>query len=177
MNPFHWAFDKLYPAIRFYHETVKDNAWFTQITPTLWLGGAPTMPKDYDVLVANGIKAVVDIRTERRDDEAFYAAQGIDYLHINVLDMGVPNSADLTRSVAFIRKYVEQEQPVLIHCAKGRGRSAVTLAAYLMKYHNMSFPEAVAFMKAKRRLVKQEPRHQKSAENWFATQSVDTVSP
>ena len=33
MNPFHWAFDKIYPAIRFYHEKVSDNLWYTQITP------------------------------------------------------------------------------------------------------------------------------------------------
>lgn len=170
MNPFHWAFDKLYPVIRYYHETISGNDWFTQITPQLWLGGAPTKPSDYQFLVDNGIKAVVDIRTERRDDEAFYAEHGVTYLHINVLDMGVPNSADLSRSVAFIREQVEQNRPVLIHCAKGRGRSAVTLAAYLMKYHDMRFDEAVAFMKGKRRLVKQEPRHRKSAEAWIATQ-------
>lgn len=169
MNPFHWAFDKLYPAIRFYHETVKGNEWFTQITPELWLGGAPTTQRDYDVLLKHGIKAVVDIRAERRDDEAFYTREGIAYLHINILDMGVPNSADLTQSTAFIRENVEQGNIVLIHCAKGRGRSAVTMAAYLMKYHEMNFDEAVAFMKSKRRLVKQEPRHRKSAEAWFAS--------
>lgn len=171
MNLFHWAFDKLYPVIRYYHETVKGNAWFTQITPMLWLGGAPTKPTDYDFLVENGIKAVVDIRAERRDDVAFYTEQGIDYLPINVLDMGVPDSADLSRSTNFIDKHVEQGNPVLVHCAKGRGRSAVTLAAYLMKHEGMSFDEAVGLMKGKRRLVKQEARHRKSAEQWLAQQS------
>ena len=170
MKPFHWAFDKLYPVIRYYHETLKGNDWFTQMTPELWLGGAPTTVSDYHFLVDHGIKAVVDVRAERHDDEAFYARQGISYLHVNVLDMLVPTSADLTQSTAFIRKQVEQGNPVLIHCAKGRGRSAVTMAAYLMQYHGMNFDEAVAFMKAKRRLVKQEPRHRQAAETWLASQ-------
>ena len=122
MNPFHWAFDKLYPAIRYYHETISGNDWFTQITPQLWLGGAPTKPSDYQFLVDNGIKAVVDIRTERRDNEAFYAEQGISYLHINVLDMGVPNSAELSLSTDFIHEHVEQGNQILIHCARDHGR-------------------------------------------------------
>lgn len=49
MNLFHQAFDKLYPAIRFYHETIKGNPWFTQITDnaiadTLWLGRCAHRP-------------------------------------------------------------------------------------------------------------------------------------
>ena len=74
LSLFHRGFDKLFPAIRYYYETVRGHAWFTQITPQLWLGGAPAYPRDYQALLDLGINAVVNIRAERDDDVDFYAA-------------------------------------------------------------------------------------------------------
>ena len=42
MSLFHTVYDKMYPAIRFLYERVGRNEWFSEITPELWLGGAPT---------------------------------------------------------------------------------------------------------------------------------------
>ncbi|MEZ4584149.1 MAG: hypothetical protein R3A10_21370 [Caldilineaceae bacterium] len=47
---------------------VRSHEWFTQITPQLWLGGAPVNTRDYAELVRLGINAVVNIRAERDDD-------------------------------------------------------------------------------------------------------------
>ena len=55
----------LYPAIRFTYERVLGHVWFSQITPQLWLGGAPTYGRDFDALLTLGITAVVDMRAER----------------------------------------------------------------------------------------------------------------
>ena len=172
MNPFHWAFDKIYPAIRFYHEKVSDNLWYTQITPedaiheTLWLGGAPTYRRDYQFLVDHGIDAIVDIRDERTSDLAFYAQHGIEQIKLRVPDVTVPQPEILDEGVRWMEEQVAQGRSVLVHCAKGRGRSATLMAAYLMKVHGFSYEQAQALLSGKRRLVKLETRHRKVLEAW-----------
>jgi len=177
MNPFHWAFDKLYPLIRFYHERVSDNPWFSQVAPddgigeTLWLGGAPTYRRDYQFLVDHGINAVVDIRAERTSDLDFYAAHDIEQIKLKVLDVTVPPPEVLDAGVRWMEEQAAQGRSVLVHCAKGRGRSATLLAAYLMKVHRLDYGQAQALLARKRPLVKLEARHQRALEAWLASQT------
>lgn len=173
MNPFHWTFDKLYPGIRYYHEKFNDNPWFSQITPegelreTLWLGGAPTYDRDYQFLVDHGIDAIVDIRDERTSDLVFYAQHGIEQIKLKVPDVTVPPPEILDEGVRWMEEQVAQGRSVLVHCAKGRGRSATLMAAYLIKVHEYSYEQAQALLAGKRRLVKLEVRHQKVLEAWI----------
>jgi protein-tyrosine phosphatase len=57
---------------------------------------------------------------------------------------------------------------VLVHCAKGRGRSATILAAYLMREAGYSYEEARDLLKSKRKLSKLEDRHQLVLQDWIA---------
>lgn len=167
MNPFHYVFDKLFPVIRFVYEKIQRHRWFDKIADGLWLGGAPLYPRDYDYLLNAGIDAVVNIRAERHDDIEFYERHGIDYLQLKVLDILLPPPEILDEGVAYIHKQIQAGNTVLVHCAKGRGRSNTLLAAYLMRHRGMSYEEANRLIKEKRPLSNLQSRHQRALEEWL----------
>lgn len=168
---FHRAFDKLYPLIRFTYERIMSQSWFSQITPQLWLGGAPTYRRDYDFILNHGITAVLNIRAERQDDTALYDRHGITHVQYRVPDVMVPDGVTITDAVAWIKQQVDDGRMVLVHCAKGRGRSATLLAAYLMRQEGMTFGQADTLLSSKRPLTKLESRHQRVLEAWLAEQA------
>ena len=164
----HKGFDRLYPAIRFTYERLLGHIWFSQVTPTLWLGGAPTYGRDYDELLKAGITAVVDMRAERSADQAFFDRHNIAHRQYRVPDVSVPDEGVLTDAVDWIAAQIHDGRVVLIHCAKGRGRSATVLAAYLMDTEGMTFDEVDHLLEAKRPLVKLQDRHRRVLESWMA---------
>ncbi len=168
LSLFHRGFDKLYPVIRFTYERVMHNDWFSEIESGLWLGGAPSLQRDYQFIVDHGINAVINIRAEHADDEVFYAQHDIHHIRFHVPDVGVPDCGMIDEAVRWMKAEASAGRSILVHCAKGRGRSATLLAAYLMDTQGVTFEQARDVMKAKRKLVKLEERHQRVLVEWQA---------
>ena len=167
MNPLHWTFDKLYPAIRFVYERVQGHPWFQSIDANLWMGGAPTYDRDYDFIIQEDITAVVDVRAERESDLALFDRHGIDHMKLEVLDVLVPSPEALDAGTEFIDKHIRAGGKVLVHCAKGRGRSATMVAAYLMRYQGYDYAGARELLVNRRPLVNLQGRHQRALESWI----------
>ena len=61
--------------------------------------------------------------------------------------------SEIQRLVPIIHEDLEKGKGVLCHCFCGVSRSATLVAAYLIKYKNMSVKEALNFIKSKRKQV------------------------
>jgi rhodanese-related sulfurtransferase len=177
LSTFHKAFDQLYPAIRFTYERLGGQVWFSEIRPHLWLGGAPSYDRDLEDLLRLEIRAIVDMRAEREAHEDWFREHDIAFRRYRVPDVTVPDESVLDDAVAWIDERLAEDRRVLVHCAKGRGRSATVLAAYLMKTEGLTFDEVEELLTSRRSLVKLQERHRRVLESWSARQHDRTRSP
>jgi protein-tyrosine phosphatase len=169
----HRAFDQLYPAIRFSYERLGGHVWFSEIRPHLWLGGAPTYDRDLEDLLKLEIGAIVDMRAEREAHEDWFREHDIAFRRYRVPDVTVPDESILDDAVAWMDARLAEGRRVLVHCAKGRGRSATVLAAYLTKHAGLTFDEVEELLTTRRSLVKLQARHRRVLESWSARQQHD----
>ncbi len=75
---------------------------------------------------------------------------GVTYHEVDALDHLSLNLEQMHDSADFIHEELNQNKRVYVHCRAGIGRSATAIAAYLIKYQNMSLAEALITVKTSR---------------------------
>lgn len=118
-----------------------------QVSGGLFLGARLTA-KDLPQVQQHNIRAVLDVTAEFSALDQLSQFSSIHYLNIPVLDHAVPTNAQLQQAVNWLAQQRAAGRKVLVHCALGRGRSVLMLAAFLLSRHNSrSAEQALALIK------------------------------
>lgn len=139
----------------------------TWITDHLAVGGRFPSERAEHLASALAIRAVVDLRSEDRDDEALLVRHGIAFLHLPTPDHGALSAAMLDDGVAFIARHLDRGQRVLVHCEHGIGRSA-TLALCVLVAGGLDPLAALELAKSRRALISPSPAQYEGWTRWLS---------
>ncbi|HEX5792329.1 MAG TPA: diacylglycerol kinase family protein [Rheinheimera sp.] len=121
-----------------------------RVSSGLYLGARLTAA-DMPRLKQHKITAVLDVTAEFAALDELSQTKNIRYLNIPVLDHASPTPAQLKQTVLWLQQQRAAGRKVLVHCALGRGRSVLMLAAFLLSRHSSRNAEqALALIKQAR---------------------------
>jgi tyrosine-protein phosphatase SIW14 len=115
-----------------------------RVAPGIFRGGQP-LPEGYATLKKMGIKTVINLRY-RHSEKAAVEALGMKSVEVPFNTIKKVDRKEVDRIVDLMAD--PSLQPVYIHCALGKDRTGIVVAAYRMKKKGWTFREAAAEMQA-----------------------------
>jgi hypothetical protein len=126
---------------------------YTEIIPNLYVGNI-TAANNEEIMRDLNISTVISVINEREVNNYF----GIEYHKICVYDNLKKSEINtfyncLDYNVNLINDNIQNDKKVFVHCYRGCQRSCSLVAAYLMKYQDMSYSDTIRYIKKKHKLA------------------------
>ncbi|WP_164011716.1 protein-tyrosine phosphatase family protein [Pyxidicoccus trucidator] len=135
------------------------------VLPSLAVGGRFPIEAAEHLAKKLGIRHVVDVRVEARDDEQVLREHGITLLHLPTEDMRAIRGDMLDDGVAWVTEVLGQGHKVYIHCEHGVGRSALLALCCMVALGHPPL-EALSLAKQRRWQVAPSPAQLRTFLAW-----------
>jgi len=108
--------------------------------------GAQPNGRNYEQLAALGIKTIVDLREDAKDDARSATERaGMRYINLPMKEKSYPQADTAARFLQIVND--QANWPVFVHCAGGRHRTGVMTAVYRMAVDGWGVDQAYQEMK------------------------------
>jgi hypothetical protein len=137
----------------------------TEVIEGLWLGMRP-FDREARLLEEREVHCIVDLCAELGPVERLRRAP-FERLEVPTMDRCPPSHEDIDRAVQWIAERRARGQRVYVHCAFGRGRSAMLCAAALVQLGAAKTPaEAMAILRRARPSVSVKGDQRRALDAW-----------
>lgn len=144
-----WLLLPFFLGVQLYNSWARRNdsvPAIQEIAPNLFLG-CRLFPSDIDHLTNSGVCAILDATSEFSGLNWSAHDSNLAYLNVPILDHSSPHREDLNEAVNWMSHHIDNGRGVVVHCALGRGRSVLIVAAYLLASGKFdSVDEALSFI-------------------------------
>jgi len=118
---------------------------FGKVNDHLYRGSQPK-GRDYEQLAALGVKTIVDLQEDTRDDARSATERaGMRYINLPMKEKSYPQADTAARFLKIVND--QANWPVFVHCAGGRHRTGVMTAVYRMSVDGWGIDRAYQEMK------------------------------